>query len=268
MSTTAPSTIAGPSTLIALSPSSARSSSSSLSLTSSETSFDHESQPPRPPHIPGLRDLTLSVKAAPAPQPRIQLLKAIAPAADSPHQLPFARQVEITGWKIVGGRSFEDLGKVGAYVVYDIEITLRAGGSLHILRRYTDFVDLRKALKTRYPKLRPPLNPAFPPSSAHTTFPSPAHTTFPSSRPGLPLQYLRKAIPPLPGKAHMCTSTNAALADTTIAKFSAKFLAERQPRLQRFLKAVMLHPEMGAGGEGAVVSRWVVQQTGNSTTQA
>jgi len=48
------------------------------------------------------------------------------------------------------------------------------------------------------------------------------------------------------------------LTENCIAKFSPKFLADRQPRLQRFLRAVMLHPEMGQGGEGSVIGQWVL----------
>ncbi|WWD18119.1 hypothetical protein CI109_102568 [Kwoniella shandongensis] len=120
----------------------------------------------------------------------------------------FARQVVIRGWKVVGGKSWTDMGKVGAYVVYDIDIGLRNGGNINILRRYTDFVNLRSALKARYPELE-------------------------------------AAIPPLPGKAH-------------ISKFSEKFLEDRQPRLQRFLKGVVLHPVMGKGGDGSIVGQWVI----------
>ncbi|WVO19724.1 uncharacterized protein IAS62_001014 [Cryptococcus decagattii] len=121
---------------------------------------------------------------------------------------PFAREVIIKGWKIVGGESWTDVAKLGAYVVYDIDIKLKDGGKLNILRRYTDFVRLRKALRIKY-------------------------------------HHLWQAIPPLPGKMH-------------IAKFSPEFLEERQFRLQRFLKAIILHPEMGQGGSGSIVGSWVL----------
>ncbi|WVQ97060.1 hypothetical protein IAU59_004170 [Kwoniella sp. CBS 9459] len=127
---------------------------------------------------------------------------------DEPGAGVFARQVVIRGWKVVGGSSWTDGGKMGAYVVYDIDIGLRNGGNLNILRRYNDFVRLRSDLLSRYPTLE-------------------------------------GAIPPLPGKAHF-------------SRFSSKFLEERQPRLQRFLKAVVLHPEMGKGGTDSVVGRWVM----------
>ncbi|KIY56847.1 hypothetical protein I307_03584 [Cryptococcus deuterogattii 99/473] len=121
---------------------------------------------------------------------------------------PFAREVTIKGWKIVGGESWTDVAKLGAYVVYDIDIKLKDGGKLNILRRYTDFVRLRKALRIKY-------------------------------------HHLWQAIPPLPGKMH-------------IAKFSPKFLEERQLRLQRFLRGIILHPEMGQGGSGFIVGSWVL----------
>ncbi|BEI94813.1 uncharacterized protein CcaverHIS019_0703940 [Cutaneotrichosporon cavernicola] len=84
--------------------------------------------------------------------------------------------------------------KVGAYVVYEIEIALRSGTTVLIMRRYTEF-------------------------------------------------HLRRTIPPLPGKNHM-------------HKLSPEFLQDRRPRLQRFLRTVALHPEMGQG-DGAF-SRWVL----------
>ncbi|WVF70691.1 hypothetical protein IAT40_005484 [Kwoniella sp. CBS 6097] len=124
----------------------------------------------------------------------------------------FAKQVAIRGWKIVGGSSWTDGGKLGAYVVYDIDIGLKNGGNMSILRRYNDFVRLRSDLLSKYPTLE-------------------------------------GAIPPLPGKAHF-------------SRFSTKFLEERQPRLQRFLKAVVLHPEMGKGGTDSVVGRWVMGDGG------
>jgi hypothetical protein len=43
-----------------------------------------------------------------------------------------------------------------------------------------------------------------------------------------------------------------------VARFSDKFLSERQPRLQRFLRGVLLHPEMGRAGERSIAGKWVV----------
>ncbi|BEJ02588.1 hypothetical protein CcaverHIS631_0703830 [Cutaneotrichosporon cavernicola] len=107
---------------------------------------------------------------------------------------PFAAEVVIKGWQVVGGKSWDDSAKVGAYVVYEIEIALRSGTTVLIMRRYTEF-------------------------------------------------HLRRTIPPLPGKNHM-------------HKLSPEFLQDRRPRLQRFLRTVALHPEMGQG-DGAF-SRWVL----------
>ncbi|WVQ71212.1 hypothetical protein IAR50_000737 [Cryptococcus sp. DSM 104548] len=56
--------------------------------------------------------------------------------------------------------------------------------------------------------------------------------------------YLLSAIPSLPGKVHM-------------TRFSLKFLNDRRVRLQRFLKGVVLHPEMGRGGPDSVVGTWI-----------
>ncbi|KLT42093.1 Phox-like protein [Cutaneotrichosporon oleaginosum] len=119
---------------------------------------------------------------------------------------PFAAEVAIKGWQVVGGKSWDDSAKVGAYVVYDIEIALRNGTTLSITRRYTEFVRLRDTLRRAYP-------------------------------------HLRRTIPALPGKNHM-------------HKFSPEFLEERRPRLQRFLRTVALHPEMGQGN--GVLSQWVL----------
>ncbi|WVR05677.1 hypothetical protein IAU60_002699 [Kwoniella sp. DSM 27419] len=225
---------------------------SESSLTSDETPFDHlaSTSPTKSaiasgtsstkPTALGLRDLvkmhradrakskgasqkgrepgatTISLGSTPGPtmvtpdgEPPVPAYSDVtrSPSSDATGSDVFARQVAIRGWKVVGGRSWTDGGKMGAYVVYDIGIGLRNGGNVNILRRYTDFVRLRAALKAKYPSLE-------------------------------------MAIPPLPGKAHF-------------AKFSPKFLEERQPRLQRFLRAVVLHPEMGKGGPGSIIGDWV-----------
>ncbi|BEJ18069.1 hypothetical protein CspHIS471_0703460 [Cutaneotrichosporon sp. HIS471] len=78
--------------------------------------------------------------------------------------------------------------------VYEIEIALRSGTTVLILRRYTEF-------------------------------------------------HLRRTIPTLPGKNHM-------------HKLSPEFLQDRRPRLQRFLRTVALHPEMGQGD--GPFSHWVL----------
>lgn len=50
-------------------------------------------------------------------------------------------------------------------------------------------------------------------------------------------------------------------------KFSPEFLEDRRPRLQRFLRTVALHPEMGQGD--GVLSRWVLgTESGATSTRA
>lgn len=92
----------------------------------------------------------------------------------SAREAPFAKELEVKGWQIVGGRNFDDKARVGAYVgalrdpweelsyvwfvelmtVYDIELQLRNGSTVNILRRYTEFVRLRKELQAAYPVSR------------------------------------------------------------------------------------------------------------------
>ncbi|WWC96769.1 hypothetical protein V866_003642 [Kwoniella sp. B9012] len=247
-----PTNDAGPSTsantLLLLPPSP---TSSSSSLTSDEVTFDHLAsvQPqhrsqdspsgdvpkPKPP-ILGLRDLVKMHRAEKAHKQQslsstipmspntIEIRDELPPSyvenefrnvegerggiSDTPEV--FARQVVIRGWKVVGGKDWKDVAKLGAYVVYEIDISLRNGGNIEILRRYTDFVNLRNALKIKYPTLK-------------------------------------DAIPQLPGKAHF-------------SKFSPEFLEQRQPRLQRFLRSVVLHPEMGKGGERSIVGNWIMRK--------
>ncbi|WVW80334.1 hypothetical protein I302_102314 [Kwoniella bestiolae CBS 10118] len=229
--------------------------SSSSSLTSDEVIFDHLASIPaqqqdvpstsgnsnssskgKPP-ILGLRDLVkmhqaekkaqkakLSLPSTPVSPGTIMIREELPPAYTavhcqssssgsnaggiSDHAEVFAKQVVIRGWKVVGGKDWRDVAKLGAYVVYDIDISLRNGGNIEILRRYTDFVNLRNALKTKYPSLK-------------------------------------DAIPQLPSKAHF-------------SKFSPEFLEQRQPRLQRFLRSVILHPEMGKGGKDSIVGQWIM----------
>lgn len=80
--------------------------------------------------------------------------------------------------------------------------------------------------------------------------------------PALTPQELKKVIPPLPGKAHMSAPLilgRVNLSDVA-AKFSPKFLGDRQPRLQRFLRTVVLHPQMGAGGGNSPIYRWITSK--------
>ena len=111
-------------TLIPLSPSTSHSSRSSL--TSEESEFDHTALPTdtqagftKAPTL-GVRELASMALSFPKPKvmapqlsSEIALLKALGPQPDS---APFTREVEIKGWKIVGGKSWTDRAKVGAYV--------------------------------------------------------------------------------------------------------------------------------------------------------
>ncbi|GFZ43253.1 hypothetical protein JCM24511_00972 [Saitozyma sp. JCM 24511] len=157
----------------------------------------------------------------------------------------FAREVVITGHKVVGGKTWTDKARMGAYVVYEIEITTRSGGTINLLRRYTDFVRLRNALKSTYPVCRAhiPWNLKDEVSSSLTARRSICTTPYPNSR--AKLICARLIIVP--------------------AKFSPKFLEDRQPRLQRFLRTVMLHPEMGRAGEGSVIGQWIIGEGGTGT---
>lgn len=44
--------------------------------------------------------------------------------------LPFAKDVRIDGWKVIGGKTWSDKAKLGSYVVYDIHISLHAVSEL------------------------------------------------------------------------------------------------------------------------------------------
>lgn len=73
-------------------------------LTTSSTSFSHPA--------------TVSVTSPRDPLPPaegIQLLKATRRTEEG-HRYPFARDVLIGGWKVVGGEKWADAAKVGAYV--------------------------------------------------------------------------------------------------------------------------------------------------------
>jgi hypothetical protein len=111
-------------------------------LTSDEEPFDHNAEPESSskPSLLGLRELAAlrksRKKTAKATNDRpveIKLFQADL-AADEPVSnsdegviegglktplsatLPFARDVELKGWKIVGGKGWNGAGKVGAYV--------------------------------------------------------------------------------------------------------------------------------------------------------
>jgi len=44
---------------------------------------------------------------------KVRLVSAVIGAGT---ELPFASDVEIKGWRVVGGKSWTDLGRIGAYV--------------------------------------------------------------------------------------------------------------------------------------------------------
>lgn len=109
------------------------SGSSSSSFTSS-SSFDPHAPPPdeKPvpgPSILGLRELAKMRKeekrakreaarptggagSGSGKRREVQLVSNVIGSGD----LPFATDVQIRGWKVVGGRSWTDIGRIGAYV--------------------------------------------------------------------------------------------------------------------------------------------------------
>jgi hypothetical protein len=52
--------------------------------------------------------------------------EAPRPGEDHPLPPPFARDVKIDGWKMVGGKTWTDKAKLGSYVVYEIDIALQS----------------------------------------------------------------------------------------------------------------------------------------------
>uniref|UniRef100_A0A8H8CE75 Endosomal/vacuolar adapter protein YPT35 n=1 Tax=Psilocybe cubensis TaxID=181762 RepID=A0A8H8CE75_PSICU len=83
----------------------------------------------------------------------------------------FAQDVRIAGWSTVGdgGGKFgssKTIGGSGAYVVYDCVITTREGTTMHVLKRYSAFEELRSSLKRTLPSSLLPLIPSLPPKSA------------------------------------------------------------------------------------------------------
>ncbi|PPQ97317.1 hypothetical protein CVT26_006635 [Gymnopilus dilepis] len=92
----------------------------------------------------------------------------------------FAQDVQISGWSIVGdgapklgsgtkGKKGPSIGG-GAYVVYDCVITTREGTTMHVLKRYSAFEELRATLKRTLPSSLTPCIPALPPKSALARF--------------------------------------------------------------------------------------------------
>lgn len=49
----------------------------------------------------------------------------------------YAKEVVVKGWKVVGGSKWTDIGRVGAYVVYDVEISVRDVSLFGWTRRIT-----------------------------------------------------------------------------------------------------------------------------------
>lgn len=109
-------------------------SSSISSLTSEEEAFDHKAplvSPDLPPTL-GVRDLLRLRKKDKKDRRERKLLAERRPSApvqlfepeedkeeneaDREGTLPFTRDVIITGWNMVGGRTWTEKAKVGAYV--------------------------------------------------------------------------------------------------------------------------------------------------------
>lgn len=132
MTMTTDSPIPSPNLLTRLSASPA---SSTSSLTSS-SSFDPHADPTPGesskskststhndhPQVLGLRELARmrrherrarrEAKSPTQGKNEVRLISVIGPGTD----LPFAKEVEIKGWRVVGGKSWTDLGRIGAYV--------------------------------------------------------------------------------------------------------------------------------------------------------
>ena len=130
MTMTTDSPIPSPNLLTRLSASPA---SSTSSLTSS-SSFDPHADPAPGesskststhndhPQVLGLRELARmrryerrsrrEAKNQTQGKNEVRLISVIGPGTD----LPFAKEVDIKGWRVVGGKSWTDLGRIGAYV--------------------------------------------------------------------------------------------------------------------------------------------------------
>lgn len=143
---------------------------------------------------------------------------------------PFAREVCITGWKVVGGRSFDDTGRLGAYVG---ESPSRLLLFLPSVRRARD------SALWRDDSAQQAVHAVCPAAERAKEDLSSGETRVRANTD----QHLVNAIPELPRKH--------------VSKFDPAFLEDRRPRLQWFLRAVMLHPEMGVGGD-TVLGRWIL----------
>ncbi|KAF8635103.1 hypothetical protein AX15_000542 [Amanita polypyramis BW_CC] len=78
--------------------------------------------------------------------------------------LGFARDVNITGWTNVGDQ------REGAYIVYDCAIKTKEGTTIHKHKRYSAFVDLRKALRLSLPNYLIASIPPLPPKTPFARF--------------------------------------------------------------------------------------------------
>lgn len=175
----------------------------------------------------------------------------------SARDAPFAREVEVKGWQIVGGRNFDDKARVGAYV--------GAFTPLEQASRLTRSVRHRAAAAQRLDGQHPPPVHRVRPAAQRAALRVPceygrrpehaALRSCSSMAQCADWQHLGQTIPPLPGKNHM-------------RKFSPDFLEDRRPRLQRFLRTVALHPEMGAGGPESVFGQWVLGYKGESPVES
>jgi hypothetical protein len=77
----------------------------------------------------------------------------------------FARDVQISGWTMVG-----DKLSGGAYVVFDCAIHLKDGTVVHAHKRYSAFVDLYRELKDALPERMRATVPKLPPKSPLSKF--------------------------------------------------------------------------------------------------
>ena len=113
----------------------------------------------------------------------------------------FARDVQLVGWASVG-----DSISTG-YIVYDCAIRTKEGVTIHLHKRYNQFVQLDKALRRT-----------------------------------LPADVLHN-IPSLPSK-------------NALAKYRPAFLDARRRKLQTWLAAVLMHPDIGGC---PAVREWILE---------
>ncbi|EKM75456.1 hypothetical protein AGABI1DRAFT_123205 [Agaricus bisporus var. burnettii JB137-S8] len=102
--------------------------------------------------------------------------------ADNTGESPrsFAQDVRIPGWTSVGDappssgvkKSLQAVadGSGSAFIVYDCVITTKEGTTIHILKRYTSFVELDTALRRTLPRHLLPSIPILPPKNPLARF--------------------------------------------------------------------------------------------------